>query len=207
MSTTIESLELEIVSDSKSAVNGIDALSQSLGKLKNATKGGLGLSSVATEMEQVSRSTKKAAGSFTDLFHKMKVGIGTIKRVGSTLYSFVKKSADYTENMNLFSVAMGKYATTFTDDMGEVVMGASEYAEVVSEALGIDPSEWVRSQGVFMTMATGFGVASDRAALMSKNLTQLGYDLSSFYNLSTEDAMLKLKSGLAGELEPLNLAA
>jgi hypothetical protein len=94
--------------------------------------------------------------------------------------------------MNLFSVAMGKYG----DD-------AKAYADKVSNVLGIDTSEWVRSQGVFMTLATGFGVAGDRAALMSQNLTALGYDLASFYNLDTGKAMQKLESGLAGELEPL----
>jgi hypothetical protein len=43
------------------------------------------------------------------------------------------------------------------------------------------------------------GVASDKAYIMSKNLTQLGYDLSSFVNISIDDAMLKLESGLAGK--------
>ena len=73
--------------------------------------------------------------------------------------------------------------------------------------MGIDPSEWMRNQGIFMTLATGFGVASERAYLMSKNLTQLGYDISSIYNRPVEEAMQKLKSGFAGELEPLALAA
>jgi phage-related protein len=54
-----------------------------------------------------------------------------------------------------------------------------------------------------MTLATGFGVAGDRAATMSQQLTQLGYDLSSFFNISVEEAMQKLKSGFSGELEPL----
>ena len=38
---------------------------------------------------------------------------------------------------------------------------------------------------------------------MSQNLTQLGYDISSFFNISIEDAMQKLQSGISGELEPL----
>ena len=38
---------------------------------------------------------------------------------------------------------------------------------------------------------------------MSKNLTQLTYDLASFYNISTSDAFQKLESGISGELEPL----
>lgn len=199
MSTEIESLELEIVSNSTSAVKGIDALTQSLAKLKGATKN-LGLSSVSKEMKQVAEATKrvtnenaKTAMSFTDVYHAVKTAWGGFKKVAETIYSAVEKSMDYTENMNLFTVAMGEYA-------GEAYM----YAEKVSDSMGIDTSEWVRAQGVFMTLATGFGVSSDRAATMSKNLTQLGYDLASFYNIKdTDEAMAKLKSGLAGELEPL----
>lgn len=144
------------------------------------------------ETNKVPSANKKAAQSFTDLYHKVKVVAATIERVGKTIWSAVTKSMDYTENMNLFSVSMGEFAAEALAD-----------AERFSEALGIDTSDWIRAQGVFMTMATGFGVAGDRAAVMSKNLTQLGYDLASFYNIDVDTAMQKLKSGLAGELEPL----
>ena len=73
----------------------------------------------------------------------------------------------------------------------------------VSEVMGIDPAEWMRNQGVFNTIIAGFGVAGDKAAFMSKNLTQLGYDLASFYNIDFESAMQKVQSGISGELEPL----
>lgn len=192
MSTTIESLELEISSNSNSVASGIDALAQSLAKLKSASKGGAGLSSVAKQLNGVSTSSKQAAGSFTDFFNKIRAGTRIIKGAFNTIKKFVGESNDYIENVNLFTVSMGEYA-------GE----AMKYANAVSDAMGIDTSDWIRNQGVFMTLATGFGVASDRAATMSKNLTQLGYDLSSFYNISVEDAMQKLQSGLAGELEPL----
>lgn len=198
MSDTIESLELEILSNSKSAADGIDALTRSLGKVKSATKG-LGLDKTSKDVDGLSKSTKKGtesnkkySDSFTDVYHKIKSGVMVIKTLTVKIGSAIKKSNDYIENVNLFTVSMGEYAN---EAMG--------YAETVSEAMGIDPSEWVRAQGVFMTMATGFGVAGDRAALMSKNLTQLGYDISSFYNMDVEKAMQKLKSGLAGELEPL----
>ena len=91
--------------------------------------------------------------------------------------------------------------------MGEYAESSKAYAEEVQAVMGIDPSEWMRNQGVFMQMASGFGVVAEDAALMSKNLTQLGYDISSFYNISIEEAMTKLQSGVAGEIEPLTLAA
>lgn len=96
------------------------------------------------------------------------------------------------KDVNLFNVALGEYASE-----------AQKYAEQVGEVLGIDPGEFMRNQGTFNTIISGFGVASDKAYLMSKNLTQLGYDLSSFFNITVDDAMQKVQSGIAGELEPL----
>ena len=192
----IESLELKILSNSTDASKGIEALAQSLSKLKDATSGLSGLAKDTAKLSEatskVSNVNNKASSSFTDLFHKLKATASGYKTVISSIGSFIDKSNKYTENINLFNVAMGKHAVK-----------AMEYAETVSNKLGIDTSEWVRAQGVFMTISTGFGIASDRASVMSKNLTQLGYDLASFYNISTKDAMDKLKSGLAGELEPL----
>ena len=208
MSTTIESLELQIKSNSESAAQGIEALTLSLTKLKDATKD-LGLSGVAQDtkalgdaMKKASESNQKTSKSFTDIFHVFK-SIGNItKKLGSSIYSAVEKSMDYTENMNLFKVSMGEYFADVEKD-GELIKGAMSTANEISAAMGIDTSDWIRAQGVFMTLATGFGVAGDRANTMSENLTQLGYDLSSFYNISVEDAMQKLQSGLSGELEPL----
>lgn len=123
---------------------------------------------------------------------KFGVYLIAFRQLASVMSDWVKESNGYVENLNLFTVAMGDYAAE-----------AKAYAEEVQAAMGIDPSEWMRNQGVFMQMAAGFGVATDSAALMSKNLTQLGYDISSFYNIGIEEAMEKLQSGLAGEIEPL----
>ena len=198
MSTTIESLELQIKSNSKSAAKGIDALTQSLEALGKATAN-LGLSGVAKDTEKLNSTLEKASSTYSKMSSSLSGAsskfkmIGTaIVSVGKKIMSSIKKSSDYVENVNLFTVAMGEYA-------GE----AKAYAESVSEVMGIDPGEWMGNQGIFQTLATGFGVAGDRASVMSQNLTQLGYDLSSFYNISVTDAMQKLKSGFAGELEPL----
>lgn len=144
-------------------------------------------------------SNNKAAKSFGVLGTgisrtQAKFGIYLIafRQIASVMSDWVKESNDYIENLNLFTVAMGDYAEE-----------AKAYAEEVQELVGIDASEWMRNQGVFMQMASGFGIATDAAALMSQNLTQLGYDISSFYNIGIEESMEKLQSGLAGEIEPL----
>ena len=150
------------------------------------------LQRVLRETEKIPQANKRAADSFGLLAAKVTAGWLAMKKLLSGILSLVRKSNDFIESQNLFNVAMGQYASE-----------AREYAESVSDALGIDPAEWMQNQGIFMTLSTGFGIAGDSAAEMSKNLTQLGYDLSSFYNISSSDAFQKLQSGLSGEIEPL----
>lgn len=116
----------------------------------------------------------------------------TFRKIGHFIAQAVTESNKYQEDLNLFTVALGQYAAE-----------AQNYAEKVSDVMGIDPAQWLRNQGVFNTLLTGFGDTAERAQLMSQNLTQLGYDISSFFNISIEDAMQKLQSGISGELEPL----
>ena len=293
MSTTIEQLELEVQSNSTSAVSGIEALASSLGKLKNATKGGVGLTAVAKQLTTLNSALEKVSAANADTLNKLSSSLGSlaslkgvklsptiskriveigdtmsqlegknyekvisqIERLSNSLATLsvasqgisgkringigniarlandtnalakandrasqsyarlaakltavgialkqsmgflakcVNKTNEYIENMNLFSVSMGEFAEE-----------AERYAQKVGEVMGINPGEFMRNQGIFMTLAKGFGVAADRAHTMSQNLTQLGYDLSSFYNLPIEETMLKVRSALSGELEPL----
>lgn len=224
--TDVDSLRLKIKGDASGAIRSINNLCKALDRLKGVADGGSGLSKVTGEMDKLSNTlsglskisdltknlgklskvTSKfgntninltstinaSALSFGNLTTKALASLYVLKRVGNTIASWINKSNEYSENLNLFRVSMGEYADA-----------AQEYAEKVGELMGIDPSTWMRNQGVFMTLGTGFGVATDRAAKMSEQLTQLGYDISSFFNISVEDAMTKLQSGFAGELEPL----
>lgn len=202
----VESLELQIKGNAKSAEKSINSLITTLDKLKQATAGACGLDKVTGEMGKLSSemskikslnlglsaANTKSAKSFSLFGSKALASAFSLHKVSDLVASWVSKSNDYVENLNLFTVSMGEYADE-----------AKKYAETVGEVMGIDPSTWMRNQGVFMTLATGFGVARDRAATMSKQMTQLGYDISSFFNIKVEDAMQRLQSGIAGELEPL----
>lgn len=147
-----------------------------------------------TSTEQYNGTVRRATTSTNAWNSALKaISFAAIYRAAAKLLGIaIAKSSQYTEDLNLFTVSMGKYAEE-----------AYNYAQKVSDVMGIDPAEWMRNQGVFNTIITGFGVAGDKAAFMAKNLTQLGYDLASFYNIDFESAMQKVQSGISGELEPL----
>lgn len=150
-----------------------------------------------TSTEKYNASARKATsttGKFTSGLKALNVAAVaiTFRKIGHFIAQAVTESNKYQEDLNLFTVALGQYAAE-----------AQNYAEKVSDVMGIDPAQWLRNQGIFNTLLTGFGDTAERAQLMSQNLTQLGYDLSSYANIPIEEAMLKLQSGISGELEPL----
>lgn len=150
-----------------------------------------------TSTEKYNASARKATsttGKFTSGLKALNVAAVaiTFRKIGHFIAQAVTESNKYQEDLNLFTVALGQYADE-----------AKEYVEYVSDIMGIDPAQWLRNQGIFNTLLTGFGDTAERAQLMSQNLTQLGYDLSSYANIPIEEAMWKLQSGISGELEPL----
>lgn len=191
--------------------NLIQNITNSLKPLANlANNSATGLSALNGIIQQTVRangnlaaSNAAAEKSFTSLISKLTslkaktVGvIYVFRRIGKVMASWLEESNAYVENLNLFTVAMG-----------DATKEALDFANAVNDALGIDQSEFIRNMGVFKSIATGFGVITEKANLMAQNLTQIGYDISSFYNIKIEDAMQKVQSGISGELEPLIVAA
>ena len=164
--------------------NGFSAFPSKIQKLITSTE----------KYNAFARKATSTTGKFTSGLKALNVAAVaiTFRKIGHFIAQAVTESNKYQEDLNLFTVALGQYAAE-----------AQNYAEKVSDVMGIDPAQWLRNQGVFNTLLTGFGDTAERAQLMSQNLTQLGYDISSFFNISIEDAMQKLQSGISGELEPL----
>lgn len=116
----------------------------------------------------------------------------TFLSLNSTFGFFYNESAEYIEQLNLFNVAMGSAAQS-----------ASAFAQKVSDAMGIDPGKWMEYQGTLNMMIEGFGVASDKAQIMSQNLTQLSYDYSSLMNVDVSTAFDKIQSAMSGQIKGL----
>lgn len=186
MAATIENLEIQIEAKAKNAASGIDALSASLSNLRSASAGAVSSNSkLSNSLGRIGKSLKSSIG-------KLGLMAFSYHRVASAVADCFTESNEYVESLNLFRVTMGEAADS-----------ALAFAERVEEVMGIDIAEWITNQGVFMRMATGFGVSAENAELMSQNLTQLGYDLASFFNTDVETAMSKLQSGMTGQIKGL----
>lgn len=184
-----------------------DAINDSLGKLpEKFASVASGFRTIKSASKSFGASTasgtKQAESSLDSLISKLRTSASVIRAVATVASTFYKvgqgiaycvdQSNRYIENINLADTSLGQYAAT-----------AHEYADAVKAALGINSGEFLKNQGTFMTMAQGMGVAANNAYTMSKGLTQLSYDLASFFNISNDEAFEKVRSGLAGEIEPL----
>lgn len=157
----------------KFTTQGLKITKQYIGQTRNATK--------ETKDFSKALSLVKIAATFRIL-----------KSVYNGIKSLVKSSAEYISNMNYFNTTMGTMR-----DRG------NQFVSQMSNDFYLDPSNLMNYMASFNSLIKGFGIAEEQSYKMSKNLTQLSYDLAAFKGLSIEDAMQKIKSGISGELEPM----
>lgn len=143
-----------------------------------------------------SRGAKTHTGGLFSAISSLVSGVRNVKStflaISSAFSFFYDESAEYIEHLNLFNVAMGSASQS-----------ASAFAQKVSDAMGIDPGKWMEYQGTLNMMIEGFGVASDKAQIMSQNLTQLSYDYSSLMNVDVSTAFDKIQSAMSGQIKGL----
>lgn len=143
-----------------------------------------------------SRGAKVHTGGLFSAISSLVSGARNVKStflaISSAFSFFYDESAEYIEQLNLFNVAMGSASQS-----------AEAFAQKVSDAMGIDPGKWMEYQGTLNMMIEGFGVASDKAQIMSQNLTQLSYDYSSLMNVDVSTAFDKIQSAMSGQIKGL----
>ena len=201
----IKSLDLNF--DANKPISSIKTLNSEITKYK--TKSGDlvtvnkkvkdGLEGVKVSVKRVSDEAKKGTSvwsAFTKglsgTVAKFSIFAAAGRQALNSIGNLVDKAASYEESLNLFTVTLGEYAEE-----------ASNWVSMFSDALYLDPNNVMQYMGSFNSLIKGLGTGSERAYLMSKNLTQLTFDLASFKNLKFEEAFQKLQSGISGEIEPL----
>lgn len=148
------------------------------------------IDSINNKLDKQANKTKNASKTWRNLTVNFTSTILVLKKIKQALSEVFIASSDYIEAVNLFRVTMGESADA-----------AMKYAESVQNLIGIDMQEWLTNQGTFQQIITGFGIASDKATIMSQNLTQLAYDISSVFNTDVSTAMQKLEAAMSGQVK------
>ena len=162
---------------------------------KNAEKGikkiASGISNAFSRIGSSSNGLKKASINLGTLL-KTAMGFSAVRGLWDFAKTSVKLGSDVTEIQNVVDVAFGNMA-------GMV----DEFAKTATEKFGLSELAAKQYSGTMMAMLKSSGVAKNAAAEMSTMLAGLAGDIASFYNIDTDLAFQKIRSGIAGEIEPL----
>lgn len=153
--------------------------------------------SIKSKADDASKSIKNLTSNLAGLNTALKaISVAGLfkglKSTGASMFGFVEKMSDYIQTMNNFKLVMGESAVQ-----------AQEFVDKAESILGLDPSKMQNSLSTFKSLAETFGITSDNAYKMSKNLTQLAADMSSMKGIGFDQALQKIKSGFVGEIEPM----
>lgn len=198
-----QKLDSKTVSDFSTAFqklyDGIAPLASQLDKVGNAfAKLPPQLSKVVTQANRVTAANERQKKSYMSLssqlngFMRSAAKLVSLKAIADYLGNAVAKFNDFYEAANMFGVSMG-----------DMTNEASGFIDKMEQLLGIDPSEAMNAMANIYSMTKSFGLAKEQAYTLSKSLTQLGYDLSSLKNIPISQAFTKIRSAMAGELEPM----
>lgn len=156
------------------------------------------LSKVVTQANRVTAANEKQRKSYLSLSNQMNgfmrnmAKLVSLKAIAEYLGNAVAKFNDFYEATDLFHNAMGNLS-------GE----ADTLISKMQDLLGVDPTKAMTYMATIQSLGTSFGLASDKAYILSKNLTQLAYDEGSYWNKDVAETFTAMSSAISGEIEPI----
>lgn len=156
------------------------------------------LSKVVTQANRVTAANEKQRKSYLSLSNQMNgfmrnmAKLVSLKAIAEYLGNAVAKFNDFYEATDLFHNAMGN----LSDEADTLI-------SKMQGLLGVDPTKAMTYMATIQSLGTSFGLASDKAYVLSKNLTQLAYDEASYWNKNVAETFTAMSSAISGEIEPI----
>ena len=162
--------------------------------LLKAQKGTADTTMKLSKLEQVGvkalNATRKAAKATA-------VGLAALAvSGGAALWQLGKEGIETASNL---AEVQNVVDVTFADSAKEIDAWSSN----LLNSYGLAELAAKKYASTIGAMLKSSGVADDDMRVMSKDLTQLAADMASFYNLDSDEAFNKIRSGISGETEPL----
>ena len=154
------------------------------------------------ELQKVQQQTKKATSAVEKQTEKIKSAFGKIGKAVAVAFSVtalisfgkscIELGSDLAEVQNVVDVTFGAMSETI-----------NHFARDALEQFGLSETSAKKYTSTLGAMLKSMGIATDQAAEMSMEMAGLAADMASFYNLETDAAFEKIRSGISGETEPL----
>ncbi len=153
-------------------------------------------------MKKVQNSTNSTVSKVNNYVGKIKNVIGTVGKVVGAAFSVISiisfgracvaLGSDLAEVQNVVDVTFGEGNKKIED-----------WAKGAADAFGLSELSAKQYTSTMGAMLKSMGIAGDELEDMSTKLAGLAGDMASFYNLDSDTAFAKIRSGISGETEPL----
>jgi hypothetical protein len=210
--TTAVKLNDQMTAPLRNITNAVNMMLSSWESLDNATARGLDMGDVGAirtqlndattaldqlgnEQQEFNSKVEHGSDALSGMAGKiagMVAGYLSLQGAMNTVKNGIDYASDLAEVQNVVDVSFGKSAASIND-----------WAQKALEAYGLNEVTAKRYNGTLGAMLKSTGVTGDSVVDMSEKLTGLAGDMASFYNLDTNTAFEKIRSGISGETEPL----
>jgi hypothetical protein len=146
---------------------------------------------IRSTMDQFKRDAQTGFG--------LGAGISVFNLATDALRGVIDFMGDSVTAASDLAESQSKVNVVFADGADDV----HEWAETAATSMGMARREALEAAGTFGNFIQALGNSREEAQDMSLSLVELAADLASFNNTDISEVILALRSGLAGEAEPM----
>lgn len=171
------------------AKDGVSPVFKNMSQSSNAFQG---------RLNKLNYSARNVGNSVQGTFQKINglinaaIAFFAVNALNATLKSFVDKASDLQETVS-------KTTQVFKANSMEVL----NWSKTGIKTMGLSEQTSLDTASLYGDMATGMGLTTKKASVMSMGLTQLTADLASFKNINQDIAKTALAGVFTGETESL----
>lgn len=195
-------LSIKVSANLQEAIKSLDKIipklnqfDNSISKVLNSIDKNNSVNKISNELGKLGNEMDKISKKGDNFKNALSLGATYMiaKKVINTGLSWMQKSIDYSEALNLFNVVLD-----------ESIDKGMKFQNVMNEAFGTNQAETLTRQGLYQSMAENMGIAQEYAYIMSETSTKLVNDISSLYNKDENTVAEALRAGVfAGQTKPL----
>lgn len=126
-----------------------------------------------------------------------------LRSLGNLLQDAARKFADFVKDGISYASDLEEVQNVIDVTFGDSAEAINEFSRNAINQFGMSELSAKQFAGQLGSILKSAGVTGDALVEMSTNLVGLAGDMASFHNISLEDALSKIRSGLVGETEPL----
>jgi hypothetical protein len=153
---------------------------------------GLNYSQFNSQLSGIAKTAQSTTGKAFLGLGKIMVAAFSIRAIYNFGKASIELASDLSEVQNVVDVTFGGMAQQI-----------NEFSKSTLNAFGLSELSAKSYSSTMGAMLKSSGLTGEALVDLSTDLTGLAGDMASFYNLDTDTAFSKIRSGISGETEPL----